>query len=44
MISDNDVKNGRLLIIDDNRDNVDLLEQIVKQEGYTSVLSLTDPR
>ena len=44
MISDKDILNARILILDDNQANVDLLEAIVSIEGYSSVLAITDSR
>jgi len=35
---------ARILIIDDNEFNVQLLEAVVTEAGYTSVLSITDSR
>jgi putative two-component system response regulator len=44
MIAKQDLLNSRLLIIDDNPANVVLLEETLSSAGYTSVLSITDPR
>jgi putative two-component system response regulator len=33
----------RVLVVDDNAANIDLLEQILQQAGYTNVLSTQDP-
>ena len=44
MISKKEILNARILIIDDHQINIDLLEAIVSDAGYTSVLSITDPR
>lgn len=44
MIQDNDILNARILIVDDNQSNVDLLESMLAADGYTSVLSTTDSR
>ncbi|MEA1968000.1 MAG: response regulator [Thermodesulfobacteriota bacterium] len=44
MILEKEILNARILIIDDNQGNVDLLEAIVSGAGYTSVLAITDPR
>ena len=35
---------ARILIIDDNEFNVQLLEAVINEAGYTSVLSITDSR
>lgn len=44
MISEQDILNARILIVDDYRSNILLLEKILDHEGYTSVLSITDSR
>ncbi len=44
MISEQKILNARILIIDDNRSNVDLLKDILATEGFTSLLCLTDSR
>ncbi len=44
MISEYDLLNARILIIDDNAASVDLLEKTITSSGYTSILSITDPR
>ncbi|MBU0676257.1 MAG: response regulator [Proteobacteria bacterium] len=44
MISRHDLLKSRLLIIDDNPANVELLEKTLSAQGYSSVLSITDPR
>ncbi len=44
MISEQKLLNARILIIDDNQSNVDLLKDILATEGYTSLLCLTDSR
>ena len=44
MISEKMILNARILIIDDNQANVDLLEAIISTAGYTSVLAITDSR
>ena len=43
-ISDNNILNARILIVDDNQANVNLLEKILDHAGYSSVLSITDSR
>jgi putative two-component system response regulator len=35
---------ARVLIVDDNPDNVRLLEEILSQAGYANVVGVTDPR
>jgi putative two-component system response regulator len=44
MISDHDIRNGRILIVDDKEENILLLEDILTKAGYSSVLSTSDPR
>lgn len=44
MISEQELLKSRILIIDDNPTNVDLLEATLNSVGYVSVLSITDPR
>lgn len=44
MISQQKILNARILIIDDNQSNVDLLKDILAAEGFTSLLCLTDSR
>ena len=44
MISDKKILNARILIIDDNQSNLDLLKDILATEGFTSLLCITDPR
>ncbi len=44
MISEQKILNARILIIDDNQSNVDLLKDILATEGFTSLLCLTDSR
>ncbi len=44
MIKENQLLNAKILIIDDESANVMLLEQLLKQKGYTNFISITDPR
>ena len=44
MISKQVLQDSRLLIIDDNQANVELLEKMLSAEGYSSIVSITDPR
>ncbi len=44
MTSERELNNARIMIIDDDPSNVDLLQDILTMEGYTSVLGLTDSR
>jgi CheY-like chemotaxis protein len=43
LISDSDILNGRILIVDDIAANVRLLEQMLRGAGYTYVDSTMDP-
>jgi diguanylate cyclase (GGDEF)-like protein len=43
MISNNDILNARILIVDDQKANVNLLEQMLDEEGYQHVSSTMDP-
>ena len=43
MISPGDILNGKVLLVDDNEDNVDVLELMLQQVGYTRVTSTTNP-
>lgn len=44
MISNQERLGARILIVDDNQANVDLLEATLSAAGYVSLLSVTDPR
>ncbi|MYM91889.1 response regulator, partial [Rugamonas sp. FT82W] len=44
MISQTDIFNASILIVDDQPVNVELLEFLLKSTGYTAVSSTTDPR
>lgn len=43
MISNDDILNARILIVDDQKANIDLLEQMLDEEGYQHVSSTMDP-
>ena len=43
MIGPTDVKNGKILIVDDQRPNVVLLERMLRGAGYTCVTSTMEP-
>ncbi len=43
-ISESDILGARVLIVDDQESNVDLLEQLLAAAGYTSVASTMNPR
>lgn len=44
MIPKHQLYSARILIIDDNPHNVDLLQKLIAGAGYSSVLCITDPR
>lgn len=44
MISDNDIKKARIMIVDDTPVNLYLLEAIVTTAGYQHVTTVSDPR
>ena len=44
MISESDILAASILIVDDQKTNVDLLAQLLDEVGYTSVTSTMDPR
>jgi len=37
-------KNAKILIVDDNNSNIELLESILEETGYTNIKSTKDPR
>ncbi|RJF83581.1 hybrid sensor histidine kinase/response regulator [Azospirillum cavernae] len=41
---DAQIKGARILIVDDNSSNVELLREILTHDGYTRILGETDPR
>ncbi len=43
MVTSNDILNARILIVDDNATNVNLLERMLRGAGYTCVTSTNDP-
>jgi len=43
MLSRNDILNASLLIVDDQKTNVNLLEEILKSAGYTRITSTQNP-
>ena len=43
MISELDILNASILIVDDQETNVQLLEQILHDVGYTCITSTNDP-
>ena len=43
MISEQEILNASILIVDDQNANVQLLEQMLRDAGYTSITSATDP-
>jgi len=44
MIPNQDVRDARILIVDDTQVNVTMLEKMLDNAGYTSVLGITDSR
>jgi PleD family two-component response regulator len=42
-VSESDILNSRILIVDDQAANVSLLEQVLADAGYTRVTSTLDP-
>ena len=44
MISSSDILRAKVLIVDDRRVNVLLLERMLSGAGYVSITSTTDPR
>ncbi len=44
MITESDILNARLLIVDDQEVNVTLLEELLHEAGYTGVASTTNPQ
>jgi two-component system sensor histidine kinase/response regulator len=44
MLPDNTTARSRLLVVDDEESNVELLDALLRQAGYTRVEILTDPR
>lgn len=44
MISEQEILNASILIVDDQQSNVSLLEDILREAGYTSITSTIDPR
>lgn len=43
MISEKEILDSRVLIVDDQPSNVQLLEQVLQDTGYTHITSMTDP-
>ena len=43
MISDDDILNANILIVDDQPANVQLLEQMLREFGYQNLTSTMDP-
>ena len=44
MVSSSDILNARILLVDDHEENLDLLGQLLRLEGYTSVALTSNPR
>jgi len=43
MISENDIHQGKILIVDDQEANILLLERVLRNVGYVSITAITDP-
>lgn len=43
MVAESDILNARILIVDDLEFNVSVLDRILRNAGYTSVTSTTNP-
>ena len=43
IVAESDILNASLLIVDDQESNVALLEQMLRDAGYTSVASTMNP-
>jgi serine phosphatase RsbU (regulator of sigma subunit) len=43
MISSADILNAKILVVDDDEDNVELIDDMLRDAGYTCVHSTTDP-
>jgi two-component system cell cycle response regulator len=43
MVAASDILKARVLLVDDNRDNVELLKQVLQSAGYSRVFATTDP-
>jgi two-component system cell cycle response regulator len=43
MPSRDDIFHAKILVVDDSADNIDLMEEILREEGYTSVSSTMSP-
>lgn len=41
---DHDLKNAKILIVDDLESNIDVLKGLLEMDGYTNVEATTDPR
>jgi PAS domain S-box-containing protein len=44
MTTESEMRNASLLIVDDQKANVDLLEQMLRESGYTNISSTMNPR
>ena len=43
MPSRQDILNAKILVVDDSPDNIELMEEILREEGYTNVSSTMEP-
>ncbi|MDP3307671.1 response regulator [Methylotenera sp.] len=44
MITESEIRNASILIVDDQESNVSLLEQLLRESGYTTVRSTMNPK
>lgn len=44
MIPEKEILNSRIMVVDDTRPNIDLLESVLTAQGYQSILCITDSR
>jgi len=43
-MTENELKNANILIVDDQQDNIDVLHDFLEIQGYINILATTDPR
>ena len=44
IVNTSEIKAARILIVDDQTANVQLLEQLLQEDGYSAVTSTVDPQ
>ena len=44
MVNIDDIKNSKILIVDDMRQNIVLLEKVLRNDGFSNIDSLTNPK